>query len=253
MASSADLEEFRRANAVLADQVEASLVNFWSYLDLSNPERSRNALLDFVPILVQKYGDVAATIAADWFTELRFDAISEGFVSSLAASSERSFVARAAKPPSVEAVESSVRYSAGALWTDEPEKALESLTYSVRHGVIQTGRETIRQNTFAPGSGAQGWKRVTRPGACRFCRALEARGAVYMKATARFAAHDPKCNCAAAPSFDPNAPEVGVEEYAVSSTKPKPGSEAERVKRERTAAWLERKYPGESDHDFAGN
>lgn len=62
---------------------------------------------------------------------------------------------------------------------------------------------------------ASGWKRVTRVGACRFCRMLSGRGAVYKEATVHFASHG-DCNCAAAPSWDPNAPEVDVSLYKAS-------------------------------------
>lgn len=55
---------------------------------------------------------------------------------------------------------------------------------------------------------ARGWARITRPGACSFCRLLASRGAVYRsQETANFRAHTPTngrggvCRCGAEPVF----------------------------------------------------
>jgi hypothetical protein len=44
---------------------------------------------------------------------------------------------------------------------------------------------------------------------------LHGRGAVYRESTAHFAAHK-SCDCAAVPSWDPDAPEVDVRLYEAS-------------------------------------
>jgi hypothetical protein len=47
---------------------------------------------------------------------------------------------------------------------------------------------------------------------------LAGRGAVYRRDTADFAAHD-HCRCGAAPSWDPSAPEVSVQQYEATERK----------------------------------
>lgn len=74
------------------------------------------------------------------------------------------------------------------------------------------------RDTFVAGADQDpkcvGWKRITSAGACRFCRFLADRGAVYMESTAIFAAHD-NCMCTAAAVFKGGeiGPEASVEQY----------------------------------------
>lgn len=43
----------------------------WGSFDLSNPTRVRNALLQLVPALVDKYGELAASVAVEWYESVR--------------------------------------------------------------------------------------------------------------------------------------------------------------------------------------
>jgi hypothetical protein len=247
VATDAQIAQFRAANLKLTRQVEADLDAFWGYLDLARPDRVRTALLNYVPLLVQRYGDIAAGIAADWFEELRWDAAEQGLIGQLATSTARSFTAAPARPDIADAT-SEVRYAAGGLYGTTPETVLTSVKNTATRQVLQTGRRTITRNTLRPGSRAVGWARRARPGSCRFCRALAARGAVYKEATARFASHAPKCNCVAYPSFDPDAPEVDVAAYRASRNTARMKPAARERHRQQVADWLDREFPGESDH-----
>jgi hypothetical protein len=250
MPTDGQIADVRAANIAVTTQVEADLAAFWRYVDLSKPETARNALLNFVPLLVQRYGEMAATISADWFEELRFDAIDAGMLGRLATSTERSFTPKLA-PVNLAAVESSVRYIAADLFTDTPEAALPRLQASASRSVLQTGRDTTRLNTFARGSGGRGWARATRPGACRFCRALSQRGGVYTQETARFASHSPKCNCVSYPVFDKSAPEVDAMAYVASRNTSTLTPRQQERQRAAVSAWLDKSFPGETDHEPA--
>ena len=248
MATDAQIAAYRAAGIELTGQVEADLAQFWSYLDLARPDRVRTALLNYVPLLVQRYGDIAATVAADWFESLYYDALDEGLVRRVATSTARSFVATTA-PPDLAVVESGLLYATDRYLTSPtPEKVLDVVSKAAAREVLQTGRRTIVQNTRQRGSGAAGWGRRARPGACRFCRALASRGAVYKEATARFASHAPVCNCVAFPVFDHDAPEVDVSTYVASRNTARMNPRERERHRAQVAAWLEHKYPGESDH-----
>lgn len=197
MVARADLEEFRAANASLSQQVQDTLEAFFLTLDLTNPDVVRDALVEFVPLLTSQFGQVAATLAAEWYEELR---AGSGVIGRF----------RVSTAPSVapDAVEAQVRYLAGHLWTPEPAAILEPLLTNVDKYVKQPGRETITMNSEAEGVY---WARVpTGEKTCSFCMVLASRDAVYTSrkaATSRRSDGDRyhgRCDCVAVPlrSFD---------------------------------------------------
>lgn len=201
------------ANKALSAQVEADLARFWRRIDLSKPDVATNALLNYVPLLVQRYGEVAATLAADWFELLRLEAVDAGVIAAVGRAT--SFKAVAADPVAVAVAERAVRSASGYLWTPEPERTLTAVTGTARRQVLQAGRDTITLNTGRDRS-ARGWQRFVSSGGCKFCQMLSGRGGVYTERTSRFAAHD-DCNCTAAPVWDPSAPKVDVAAEFVAS------------------------------------
>lgn len=203
MASRPDVERLRSANAGLVRIVTADLNGFWGSLNLSRPEAARDALLDFLPALVTKYGDAAATVAADWYSDVRNAAGVRG-----------PFVPLLAEAVDSDRVASTVRFAAQHLFTDDPSQTLASLSGAVSKYALEPGRQTIVESAIRDPR-ASGWKRVTRGGGCDFCRMLEGRGGVYKEATAHFASHG-HCHCAAVPSWDEHAPEVDVRAYVAS-------------------------------------
>lgn len=203
MVSAADTARLRAAQVGVRRLVERDLSSFFMSLDLSRPERVRDELLRFVPVLVRAHGESAAAIAADWYDDLRAGERVPG-----------RFRAVMVGSPYLDATEGTVRRAAGSLFTDTPGLALTTLLPSMGKYVLAAGRQTIAASTFQDPQ-ASGWQRVVRAGACNFCRMLHGRGAVYRESTAHFASHK-SCNCAAAPSWDRDAPEVDVRLYEVS-------------------------------------
>lgn len=167
MVGRVEVERFRVANAELSRLVKDALESFFRSLDLNEPESARDALLEFVPILVEEYGEVAATIAADWYDELR--------LASGAAGAFRAVAAPLAIPAA--AIEARVRYFAKHLWTPTPESMLGPLLTATDKYVKQPGRDTIRRN--AQREGAR-YARVPQGSkTCAFCLVLASRDAVY--------------------------------------------------------------------------
>ena len=74
---------------------------------------------------------------------------------------------------------------------------------------------------------AVGWKRVASGAGCGFCRMLAAKGAVYRKDTAYFAAHD-NCTCTCAPVFKGGevGPEASVIQYMATKRRRTPAENA---------------------------
>jgi len=236
---------FRRANAELIAQVEDRLDQFWASAGSRDPVAGLNALLNYVPLLTQQFGELAATLAMDWFEELRFDAIDAGQIAAIGRAT--SYEAVRTDPVILTVSAASASYWQHRLAADGPDAAVAGLKDGAMRAVRQSGREAITQNADRDRA-ARGWQRMTRPGACRFCRALANRGGVYTKASVRFAAHGPKCNCVAAPTWDQNAPEADPFVYVASKNTAGMTDEQRQIQRDRVRGWLESEFPGESDH-----
>lgn len=208
MVSRASADRLRRAQAGIRSLVERDLNSFWGSLNLNRPEAARDALLEFMPVLVQSYGESAAAMAADWYDETRAAERVAG-----------RYRAAMVVPDETAAIEATTRRAAGALWTDAPNDALWMIAGRAGKYALAGARETVSHSTFRDPA-ASGWQRITSPGACNFCTMLAGRGAVYKKETVNFAAHGGakggECNCAAVPSWDRNAPEVDVRLYEAS-------------------------------------
>lgn len=161
-----EIERFRRANSELSASVRDALEQFFLSLDLNKPELVRDALLEYLPILTDQYGSVAATMAADWYDELRGDSGASGRFRALTAPSVPS-----------EAVEDKVRFLASHLWTPDPAAMLGGLLVAADKYVKQPGRDTMASNARREGVR---WARVpTGKKTCTWCLILASRDAVY--------------------------------------------------------------------------
>jgi hypothetical protein len=191
MPSRADVEVLRSASSGLVLLAKRDLEAFWASLDLSRPEAARDALLEFLPALTETYGEAAATVAADWYDEVR-----------AAAGVRGSFAADMAGPVPVEKVQARTRFAAGHLFTDRPDAMLGFLTTEVvSKYVLQPGRDTIARSAARDGAV---WARVpTGAETCAFCLMLASRGFVYESegsAGSRSKFHG-DCDCAVVPDW----------------------------------------------------
>lgn len=245
MATAEQTEEFRVANAELVAQVEDRLDEFWSQIEGRDDAASLNALFNYLPLLTQQFGELATLIATDWFAALRFDAIDDGLIAAVGRATSWEAVRT---DPVIAMISARSRdYWRYRMATDGPDAVIAGAKDTATRAVRQSGRQAVTINADRDPA-ARGWQRVTRPGACRFCRALSDRGGVYTRQSVRFAAHGPKCNCVAAPVWNQDAPEVETLAYVASRNTAGLTEEQRRAQRERVSAWLERKFPGESDH-----
>lgn len=145
----------------------ADLEGFFVGLDISNSEAVRDALLEFVPALVREYGDVAATVAAEWYEELRSDVTSRSFSAQLAA----------LKPDA--AVEASVRYAAGHLFDGDPAGTLALLSGSVQRFVTYGSRATVARNVQLDPLKPRYGRVPSGSRTCAWCGLMASRGFVY--------------------------------------------------------------------------
>jgi len=166
MVEPADIERFRVANSELSRRVQSEMEAFFRSLNLAKPEAVRDALLEFVPLLTEQYGAVAATLATDWYEELRASSGAAG-----------RFRALAADTVPTDAVEAKVRYLSGHLWTPDPLAMLGGLLTATDKYVKQPGRDTMASNAKREGVR---WARVpSGKKTCSWCLILASRDAVY--------------------------------------------------------------------------
>lgn len=194
-------------------------------LSQATPSGARNALLEVMPALTEKYGDAASTAALEWYGGLRDSAgVSGAYAPQLAKAD-------------FDSIERATRRAAGALWNSDAPGTLVSLDAILDLHVKRMGRDTMT-NTAIGDPRARGWRRIAVGPTCGFCLMLASRGSVYVQRTADFAAHH-DCNCAASPSFDPNAPEVKARQYVVSQRTASMSPEQRAVHNERARAFID--------------
>lgn len=184
-----DIAEFRAAQAAIGGLAVADLRDVWAPLNLSNPERVRDALLQTVPAITTQWGETSAVIAAEWYGDMRADA---GVV-------ER-YSPRMAEVVAAVAAEQSVRFSAAHLWTANPGQMLLYLEGAVTKFAMQPGRDTITENVEQDPD-AVSWRRMASPDACAYC--------AYMVTIVRegnpmeqHEKYHPGCRCTPVPVFE---------------------------------------------------
>lgn len=182
----------------LSRLVADELAAFFAALDLSRPEAVRDALLEFMPLLVAEYGQVASALSMEWYEQLRLES-----------GQTAAFLVAAPLVASIapERVEAKVRYLAAQLWTPEPEKILAGLTKASDKYVKQFGRDTIASNAEREGAS---WARVPTGGkTCAWCLILASRDAVYLSEESALTRADGDryhgfCDCEAVPIWGPD-------------------------------------------------
>lgn len=189
--SSADVADLRARNDRAARLAQNALLAFWGRLDLSDPYKARDALLAFMPILVKRYGETAATLAADWYEGMRAREVGGRFTA---------LVADAAP---AEQVQKNVRFFAGHLFDGTPQVMLSAMAGVAQKHVVDASRATIRDNTFRDPAKPR-YARIPTGKCCAWCSLLASRGFVYRTADtagehAHFHAHD---RCTVASSWD---------------------------------------------------
>lgn len=197
MATRAELVAYGRAQSDVVTLARRDLVAWWAAVDTSDAVAAARALEAFLPELVAAYGDASATVAADWYDELRSTAAVRG-----------SHRATLADPLPVEQVRATARWGVGPLFASEPDRdqALRLLGGAVQRLVQQGGRSTLAQNALRDPSPPR-WARVpTSLSPCAFCVMLASRGFVYhsRQSAGEVDAYHDDCGCQPVPDWSPS-------------------------------------------------
>ena len=201
------------------------------------PSGVRAALFAAAPLIVADYADAAASLAADWYEELRE-----------AEALRRPFSAQPVVKVPDEQIAAVVAQATSLLHDLEREtkilteqferdfeKSMANLDSQLQPLVASGFRDTITDNVTADPEGV-GWRRYARAGGCKFCLMLADRGAVYTESTADFAAHW-NCHCTAGPSWDSDAPRADALQY-VATDRNRTAADRARIR-----AYINGRYP----------
>ena len=194
--------EQRQAVADLTALARRDLEAFWRLLGGLSAEQVRDALMDVLPGLGGTYGDAAASLAADWYEDVREASQARGSFSPVLAS-----------PPEPARWEALARWGVTPLFAERPDAAtaLAKVAGGLQRSIADQHRLTVVESSIADPA-ASGWRRVARAGACGFCKVLADRrsdgeNGVYTEASVDFKSHD-NCSCTASPSWAPNVTKV---------------------------------------------
>lgn len=163
-----------------------------AFLPLGDAELMRDAMVDSVEAVSAKYGDMAATLAAELFEELG------------EAEAGRSFDALLSDTCDPAQLERSVRYSARHLFGGEWMAFLGYLNGVVDKAVKRPARDTIMDNAARHADSGVRFARIPKGPTCPFCVMLASRGFVYHSAddAGELGQYHPKCDCQVVPSWE---------------------------------------------------
>jgi hypothetical protein len=182
--------ELQRAFAELNVLAARDLGRIWRAL--REGDNAGEALHDVLPALIDQYGAAAATVAAEWYDDLRNSLGIGG-----------AFVAIPADVNDTGA-HALIRWALDTASDDDT--ALALLEGGLQRRVINFGRFTVMESAIADPK-ADGWQRLGQGTNCAFCDMLISRGVVYSQRTAEFGAHDHD-DCVAVPAFGGHPREV---------------------------------------------
>lgn len=190
MTSRDDVNRLTEAQRELVRLAQNELSGFFATVDLTRPERVRDALVEIVPLLTREYGELAATVAAEWFEQVHPGAF-------LAQTASTTF-------PSAGVVEN-VRYHAGALFTDDPARTLAGLSGALQRFIMYSSRETVARNVARDRTKPRFGRVPTGEKTCAWCSMLASRGFVYLtQETAGLVSSDyhDDCDCQIVPEWE---------------------------------------------------
>lgn len=173
------------------------LEKLWATLPFGQPEACREILLQAVPGLVEKYGQMAAVAALEWYEQLR--AVAPGLPAYCAT-----------LPPATGLPGEVVRASLGGLWeTDETRRQVErdkvfnALNANVEKGVKQQARDTVTYNARRDPAKPRYARVPSGEKTCAFCMMLASNGFTYKSGDGAGGGdkfHE-NCDCQIVPEF----------------------------------------------------
>lgn len=136
-------------------------------VDNVNPERVRDALLEFFPELIEGYIAASGELTAAWYEDVRNASLGT-----------RTAGAVVETMPDRDRFDSLVRYAVSPLFDQSTSTVLSLLAGGSQRLIAGGSRDTVQANVSRERTRV-GYARIPRPGCCAFCAMLGSRGAVY--------------------------------------------------------------------------
>lgn len=168
MATQTQLREHRQAIADLNTLAYADIAELMRQVD--DGEQARDGLMDLLPLLAVIYGSAAATLAADWYDDLRDAAGAAG----------RFLAIPAETTVDADRIAPLARWAVGPMFSPEPDatKAVTRASGGLQRIIANADRDTITTSVESDPAPA-GWVRSASSGACAFCKMLATRDVFY--------------------------------------------------------------------------
>lgn len=197
MISAAAVSKLRRALQNISSIANTELAVLWRSFQGMTDDELRDFLLLSVPTLTDKYGNMAAVVAAEFYEEIRVSQIGGNYQAVLAGTVP------------IEKVEASVRYAARHIYDGNALLALEYLQGIIDVNVKQPARDTIFNNARRDPARPKFARVPTGSETCAWCMMLASRGFVYAnaKTAGELGQYHKNCDCQAVAEFSSH-PEV---------------------------------------------
>lgn len=242
MTSRQDVQALSKAQQQSVDLAVREMKALWRSIGGLAPEWQRDMLLETVPALVSKYGDVAATAAAQWYEKTRskqvpgpYEPVTSGHFPD-------------------QAIRDRLRYGAADLFEDSSTVEFAAwLEGALQRWVMYSGRQTIAMNAGRDPARPRFARVPTGSRTCAWCEIMCSRGFVYYSERTALERrgsgrlyHD-RCDCQAVPEWDRGQAHIlGYDPDAMQERYQRawemaggPGSNAKQV-----AYQMRRLYPG---------
>lgn len=200
MSTAERVAEFRQAQKDLLALAYRDLVTFWRTVDPTDARSAVLALEAYLPELIQTYGEAGATVAADFYEELRDQS----------PAARRAYAAILGDAVPAEQIRASARWAADPLFSARPDAtaALARVVSMTDRYVKASSRNTVTSNIARDPAEARFARVPTGRTTCAFCLLLASRGAVYASKSSagddmnKYHSH---CDCIATPVWDGDA------------------------------------------------
>lgn len=166
MATAAQVRAFQRGLEVIENAMRADLAQIWEKVSVAEPDVASRLLQEVLPELIDRYGTMAGSMAADWYEELTGH---EALVPNLYAT---------------EAWRASIRWALSPMLAPEgggqsAGSAFDRLSASLVRHMRQYARSTVNESVRRSGGKVSYARMVMGATTCDFCLMLASRGPVY--------------------------------------------------------------------------
>lgn len=191
MASQADVRRFSDAGKDIRTTATRAATDVWRTVNLANLDQASSTLQELMPIVVTEFGEVAATVAADFYEQIRSES-----------TAKKAYIVSLAAPAPAEQVAASTRWALGPMFAAAPDEAAAyaRMMQVVDRLVLSQGDSTIRLNVASDPANPR-WAWVPTGKTCAFCTLKASRGAVYRTSDSAAGGRHADCDCTSVPIF----------------------------------------------------